>query len=87
MGHLAGLFSKALWNLPPKVKITFFTLLYIYIVLLSHVKSYKYTYFYIYIILSNRVKLYIYLFIYSYTEYKSQTIYSHNIGSKISYYN
>jgi hypothetical protein len=68
MGHLTGLFSKALWNLPPQVKITFFTLLYIFIILLRHVKSYKYTYFYIYIILSNRAKLYIYIYIYTVTQ-------------------
>ncbi len=41
-----------------KLKIRFFTLLHIYIVLHSHVKSCKHVYFYIYIVLWDCVKLY-----------------------------
>jgi hypothetical protein len=47
MGHLAHLFLKDNEISPPQVEITFSTLLYIYIVLHSHVKSYEYLYFYI----------------------------------------
>ncbi len=40
MGHLADLCSKIYEISPPQVKITIFTLLYIYIVLSNHVKLY-----------------------------------------------
>ncbi len=52
-----------------------------YIVSHSHVKSYIYIYIYIYI--SNHVKLYKYIYFYTYKECKSQTIYTHNIGSNL----
>jgi hypothetical protein len=42
MSHLAHLSYKKYEISPPKIKITFFTLFYVYIVLHSHVKSYKY---------------------------------------------
>jgi len=54
MGHLSDLCSKNYEISPPQVKITFFTLLYIYIVLHSHIKSYKWF----------RVKIFLYSFIY-----------------------
>jgi hypothetical protein len=60
MGHLGDLSSKNYEITPPQVKITLFTLFYIYIVLHSHVNSYKYIYFYIYIVWYYRVKLYKY---------------------------
>jgi hypothetical protein len=44
MGHLASLSSKIYKISPAQIKITFFTLLYIYIVLHTHVKSYIYIY-------------------------------------------
>jgi hypothetical protein len=53
-------------------------LLYIYIVLHSHVKSYKYILFYIYIVLLDHIKLYKYIYFNTYMECKSQTIYTHN---------
>jgi len=62
MGHLAGLSSKTLWNLPSSSKNHIF-----YIVLHSHVKSYKYIYFYIYIVLLDHVKLYKYIYFDTYT--------------------
>jgi len=74
MGHVVGLSSKTLWNLPSSSKNHIFTLSYIYIVLHSHVKSY------IYII--DYINLYKYIYFYTYTsmECKSQTIYTHNTG-------
>jgi hypothetical protein len=50
MGHLVGLFSNTLWNLPSSSKNhIFYIVIYIYIVLWDHVKLYKYIEFYIYI--------------------------------------
>jgi hypothetical protein len=57
-----------------ELKITFFILLYTYIVLHSHVKSCKHVYFYIYIVLWDCVKLYKHIYYYTYMECKSQTI-------------
>jgi hypothetical protein len=73
MGHLVGLSSKNYEILLPEVKITVFILLYIYIVLHSHVKSYIYIYMilhiytHIYTVLSDRKKLYK-LFIFTLTQ-------------------
>ncbi len=75
------------YEISPQVKIIFFILFYIYIVLHSHVKSYKYIHFYIYFVFSNHVKLDKYVYftlaqsvnkfhygIYTYTECKFQTL-------------
>jgi hypothetical protein len=78
MGHLAGLSSKTLWNLPSSSKNHIFRLFYIYTILHGHVKSY-----YIYVVLSDHVKLYKYIYFYTSMECKSQTIYMHNIGSNL----
>jgi hypothetical protein len=59
---------------PPQVT---FTLLYIYIFLHSHVRSYKYIYFYIYIVLLDCVKLYKFIYFYTYmnvNEYYTLTL-------------
>ncbi len=59
MGHLAGLYSKILYEIsPPQIKITFLSLLYIYIYifLLDPAKLYKYIYFYTYIYTHNTGK-------------------------------
>ncbi len=45
MGDLLACHQKNYESSPPEVKITFFTLFYIYIILHDHVKSYKYIYF------------------------------------------
>ncbi len=66
---------------PPQIRITSFTLFYIYIVLHSHVKSYKCIYISIYIVLSDCIKLYKYVYFYTNTEYKSETIYKQTLGS------
>jgi hypothetical protein len=67
MGDLAGLSSKNYDILSAGVKITFNTLLHIYIVLHGHVKSYKYVYFCIYMVLLDCVRLYKYICFYTYT--------------------
>jgi len=45
MGHLAGLSSKTLWNLPSSSKNQFFYIVIYLIILHSHVKSDKYIFF------------------------------------------
>ncbi len=60
MGHLASLSSKNYKISPPQIKVTCFTLLCVYIVLHTHVKSYKYKYINMYIFLLDHVKLFIY---------------------------
>jgi hypothetical protein len=74
MGHLVGLFSKNNEISPPQVEITFFTLLYIYIVLHSHVQSYEYIYFYIYIVLSDYVNLHKYIYFYTYKKKERENL-------------
>jgi hypothetical protein len=66
MGHLAGISSKTLWNLPSSSKNHFYIVTY-YIILRSHVKSHKYIIFYIYIVLLDHVKIYKYIYFYTCT--------------------
>jgi hypothetical protein len=84
MGHLAGLSLKTLRNLPSSSKNHIF---YIYIVLLDRLKLYNfflYTYMnvneYYILTLAWSVNQFHYE-IYTCTEYKSQTIYTHNSGT------
>jgi hypothetical protein len=52
-GHIVGLFSKTLWDLPSSSKNHIFYIVNIYIVLLDRVKLYKYIYFDTYTVLHN----------------------------------
>ncbi len=80
MGHLVGLSSKTLQNLPSSSKNHIF-----YIVIYVHcfTQSCKIIYIYIHthIVLWDHIKLYKYIYFYTYTECKSQMIYMHNIGT------
>jgi hypothetical protein len=90
MGHLAGLSLKTLRNLPSSSKnhiFNVFILLNIYIVLLDRLKLYNfflYTYMnvneYYILTVAWSVNKFHYE-IYTYTDYKSQTIYTHNSGT------
>ncbi len=90
MGHLAGLSSKTLRNVPFSSKshiFNIFILLHIYIVLLDRLKLYNF-YFYTYMNVNEYYILTLALSvnkfhyeICTYKEYKSQTIYTHNTGT------
>ncbi len=90
IGHLAVLSLKTLRNLRSSSKnqiFYIFILLHIYIVLLDRLKLYIYIFlhlhecneYYILTLAWSVNKLH--YEIYTYTEYKSQTIYKHNIGT------